>query len=988
MPDIATASVVESTEPRRPSAEPTSPPVAAPLSWLPVDARTVVSLQPAALADQAATRRLLERAAPWWNASVVGFYAALEIRPDQVRRVTWIDPSLTTQAATQPRPSLCVVELRQPIDKVDPWLAKFEKAEPISGSLMAYRAPHGRWPHPFVLLDAQTIATGPIEKLISLVPHTSDEKPERPHAVATLLRSMTLDAPLLIVVDVAAAREADAAELDLPVERWGVRRNDWLVVRDLPRAVGFTLAMHSHEKSTVADPRLTLLCESASEAQQVGAAAEAITSELKHTVNVERQSLVANLSKLPLTMTSADQLDLLLGAAQTSLDTMHCRVHDALVTVETRVSGDLPKLADAALAGTTALEQTRLAAARGDDEQQQRRLLEALDTYRGKENTYPAGVAGTALLDPETRLSWLATLLPYYGRFDWHRELKFGRAWNDVDNQPITRRPLDAVVNPAMGLSMTEAGYPVTQYVGVAGLGADAARLDASDPRAGVFGYHRRVTSDQIADGAGYTIAIAGVSDRLGPWAAGGDSTVRAFTKRPYIDGPDGFGSGQAGGMLVGMADGSVRWINKDVDPEVLEALVTINGHEKVDDRARQSLGWLARATPPVAAPPVVPAAPTPEPAAEAPIVAAPPMPKVDIAARLADPIPAVDFKSVRLSDFIEFLSQMSTLPITFDLDALVEAGVHPDEKITVQLGASNVAKLLDHVLTARGLTYVVQNGQIVVTHPRRKQHTTETVRWDVEDLIAGNQSRGQELIALVTQFVEPGTWSTVGGHGSAKLDGNALVVRQSGPVQPQVEAMLERLRRARGLATKVHDPAERWSLVSRSKQAHSNLATPVTANFREPTPLQRIVDYLQEAAKMQLPIDGMALVAAGRTVQTPAVLVAAELPLSQALDQMLAPLGFAWRAIDEHTIQITSRQALAEHCELEFYRVGDLLTHDTTPAALIERIESSVAPKTWSDLGGVGAIRYDAPSKHLLVWHTQPTQRQVESLLDSLRGK
>jgi hypothetical protein len=68
----------------------------------------------------------------------------------------------------------------------------------------------------------------------------------------------------------------------------------------------------------------------------------------------------------------------------------------------------------------------------------------------------------------------------------------------------------------------------------------------------------------------------------LGSWAAGGRPTIRSLTKKPYIDGPDGLGGQHPNGCLFGMADGSVRFISKNVDPQVLEALMTIAGGERV----------------------------------------------------------------------------------------------------------------------------------------------------------------------------------------------------------------------------------------------------------------------------------------------------------------------------------------------------------------------------------------------------------------------
>jgi prepilin-type processing-associated H-X9-DG protein len=68
----------------------------------------------------------------------------------------------------------------------------------------------------------------------------------------------------------------------------------------------------------------------------------------------------------------------------------------------------------------------------------------------------------------------------------------------------------------------------------------------------------------------------------LGSWAAGGSPTIRPLTKRPYIDGPDGLGGQHPEGCTFGMVDGSVRFINKDIDPKVLEAMTTIAGGESV----------------------------------------------------------------------------------------------------------------------------------------------------------------------------------------------------------------------------------------------------------------------------------------------------------------------------------------------------------------------------------------------------------------------
>ena len=170
---------------------------------------------------------------------------------------------------------------------------------------------------------------------------------------------------------------------------------------------------------------------------------------------------------------------------------------------------------------------------------------------------------------------------------------------------------------------------------------------------------------EDITRGASNTIAVLGVTERCGAWAAGGDGSVRALTQRPYVNGPDGFGSGQPDGMLAGMADGAVRFISKDVDPRVLEQLATIHGSNEVTAAALERKPAAAKAA--GQGPAVGPATARrnadasaqentagpqdgqDEPAApEDPRTAAP---AINVEARLADKIPEIDLPDVPLGD-------------------------------------------------------------------------------------------------------------------------------------------------------------------------------------------------------------------------------------------------------------------------------------------------------------------------------------------------
>jgi hypothetical protein len=119
-------------------------------------------------------------------------------------------------------------------------------------------------------------------------------------------------------------------------------------------------------------------------------------------------------------------------------------------------------------------------------------------------------------------------------------------------------------------------------------VGPDAASLPLAHPKAGVFGYERRVTIRDITDGTSNTMMVADTAERNGPWAAGSAATVRAVDPalQPYVGHRRPFGGvlegEQRNQVLVLMADGSVRSIQSNVKPEVFEALATIAGGEQI----------------------------------------------------------------------------------------------------------------------------------------------------------------------------------------------------------------------------------------------------------------------------------------------------------------------------------------------------------------------------------------------------------------------
>lgn len=217
-----------------------------------------------------------------------------------------------------------------------------------------------------------------------------------------------------------------------------------------------------------------------------------------------------------------------------------------------------------------------------------RRASQALRLLEQQEGTIPAGAYLVEKYpQPILRVSWLASLLPYLGYQELHDQISFSDEWTDKKNIPVAATIVDAFLDPMVPMRRWKGppleGVALTHFVGMGGIGDEGPRLPKEHPKAGIFGYNRKTALADIRDGVSNTIMLIQARDVFGPWIQGGGATVRAAQSRPYIGVTSGFGSPGDAGVMTIFADGSVRFLSKDIDPAVFEALCTINGGETVD---------------------------------------------------------------------------------------------------------------------------------------------------------------------------------------------------------------------------------------------------------------------------------------------------------------------------------------------------------------------------------------------------------------------
>lgn len=237
-----------------------------------------------------------------------------------------------------------------------------------------------------------------------------------------------------------------------------------------------------------------------------------------------------------------------------------------------------------------AVQSAREAARRTQSMNNMRQLGLAIHNFHDTYQQLPTGTGAAnppdheaqLKLKPDERLSFLAQLTPFYDQAALYNGIDHSQGWKAQANIQWTSPTIGTLLHPSW--PKPDGDFGVTHYVGIAGVGKDAPTLKLPHKRAGMFGYERKTTFRDVKDGLSNTMMITEASTDFGPWAQGGQSTLRALTQKPYINGPDGIGGPSKGGLNVLMGDGAVRFVSENIDPSVFEAMSTIAGGEVVGE--------------------------------------------------------------------------------------------------------------------------------------------------------------------------------------------------------------------------------------------------------------------------------------------------------------------------------------------------------------------------------------------------------------------
>lgn len=361
---------------------------------------------------------------------------------------------------------------------------------------------------------------------------------------------------------------------------------------------------------------------------------------------------------------------------------------------------------------------------------------------------------------------------------------------------------------------------------------------------------------------------------------------------------------------------------------------------------------------------------------------------KVDVAARLADPLAGLELEGVPLADVLRVISDLTTIPITLEPDLLPYVKVSPDTKVTSKHTNATVGAALTEILKSQNLTAITMDDQLVIrpadaADPAKL--TSRTIAWS--DLTGGDQQVAIALSDTISHLVDPDSWqvgeeSTGPNFHMLAAGKDSLMLNTHFENFARVFTLCEKLRVARHLPLKSKFPPELFELRTRSEAVAAKLSQKVKLNFSQPANFTKIIARLEEAGKLRILIDWRSLAEAGWNPDGEAQLVADDIPLRDALKKLLDPMELAFRAVDARTLQIVSRQTLSQRLDIELYSAKELVKNPEDGPGMVARAEAAFPEGVLTSTGGKGTIIWEPKSMSILASLTQPDQEQLASLL------
>jgi hypothetical protein len=343
------------------------------------------------------------------------------------------------------------------------------------------------------------------------------------------------------------------------------------------------------------------------------------------------------------------------------------------------------------------------------------------------------------------------------------------------------------------------------------------------------------------------------------------------------------------------------------------------------------------------------------------------------VAEQLSLRVNSFEVAEMPLERFVGTVSDLANLAITVDPVELELAGLSPRQPVTAKVADATVEKLLSDSLAKLRLEVDDSDGHVKLVLAGGEKR--RAVEYDVADLVgsevppaeASSPVRGgDELVALIKQFVVPESWKAGGGVIEAR--GRKLRVDHSQRVRHQVLIFCERLRMARGLPVKSRYPAALLSVEPAYQSIATKLQQKTTFTFLPWSRFADVINHCEGASGLTILINWEALAEAELGPNSPMACSATNRSWQDVLDKTLEPIGLAWWPANKDTIVITSADACEDVQRVEFYSISEPNREQFAgDDALIASLQDHVS-KQLGKLEKQPIMSIDEPSGRLIV--------------------
>lgn len=189
-------------------------------------------------------------------------------------------------------------------------------------------------------------------------------------------------------------------------------------------------------------------------------------------------------------------------------------------------------------------------------------IARALNEYAAQHGTYPPPIvydkAGKAMH------SWRVLILPQLGELDLYTSYDFEQSWDSTQNANLLARCPSVYMSP-----------------GTTGIGSEGNYFLVTGPGT-LFPTSGPLSPADIGDGPSNTLLVVESDNAIWEWTRPLDIDVQNLNPAIGSSGQDTIGGTHKDGATMAFADGASGWLEDDLDPVLLKAIISPNGGEPV----------------------------------------------------------------------------------------------------------------------------------------------------------------------------------------------------------------------------------------------------------------------------------------------------------------------------------------------------------------------------------------------------------------------